>query len=344
MVKKEKSVLPAQNYVVLFFSFFLISVFTGCKKGELKYDAAGTFEATDIILSSEVNGKIIHLDVNEGDEIKEGQVIVKMDTVSLNLQKEQAEAAVQSLIQKQNSPSPQINVFYQQLSVAEYQIKTLQEQMVVLKKEQKRMSDLYKGDAATAQQVDDINGKVDILQYQIYTAEKQHNMIKSQIKSAKDQISIQNRGIMSEKSPLEKKVALIEDQIQRTSIISPINGTVLTKYAEQGEFIGMGKPVLKLADLSELTLKAYITGNQLPMVKLGQEVDIFVDNGSSEPKFYKGTVSSISDKAEFTPKTIQTKEERANLVYAIKIYVKNDGHIKIGMYGDVSFTPSTISK
>lgn len=344
MVKNVKSDLPLQNENLTIIILILFFMMSGCKKSELKYDAAGTFEATDIILSSEVNGKIIRFDANEGDEIKEGQVVVKMDTVNLNLQKEQAESTVEALRLKQNSPEPQITVFNQQLNVAESQIKTLLEQMKVLKKEQKRITDLYKGEAATSQQLDDINGKVDILQNQIHTAENQRGLVIAQIKSAKDQISIQNRSILSEKDPLEKKVALIDDQIRRTSVVSPINGTILTKYAEQGEFIAMGKPVLKLADLSEMTLKAYVTGDQLPVIKIGQEVDVFVDDATGESKSYKGIVSSVSDKAEFTPKTIQTKEERANLVYAVKIKVKNDGHIKIGMYGEVAFTSPNIEK
>jgi len=344
LVKYIKSFLTAQSDVLHAIMIILIFVLTGCKKSDIKFDAAGTFEATEIILSAEANGKITHFDANEGDEIKEGQIVVKIDSVNLNLQKEQAESTVEALAMKQNSPEPQITVFNQQLIVAESQIQTLLEQMKVLKKEQNRITDLYKGEAATAQQLDDVNGKVEILQKQIKTAEQQRTLVISQIKSARDQIAIQNRSIISEKIPMEKKVALINDQLKKTSIIAPLNGTILTKYVEKGEFITIGKPVLKLADLSEMILKAYITGDQLPVLQIGQVVDVFVDNLKGESKSYKGKVAAISDKAEFTPKTIQTKEERANLVYAVKINVINDGNLKIGMYGEVVFGASNAEK
>ena len=203
---------------------------------------------------------------------------------------------------------------------------------------------MFKSEAATAQMLDEINGKVDVLQKQIISAENQKSVISSQIQASKDQIAIQNRGILSEQLPMEKKVALIDDQLNRSSVMSPKDGTILTKYAEQGEFITMGKPLFKLADLSTMTLRAYISGNQLPDVKIGDIVSVYIDDAVNGSKEYQGKVSWISDKAEFTPKTIQTKDERANLVYAIKIEVKNDGNIKIGMYGEVSLAASNSKK
>ncbi|MBP9197310.1 MAG: efflux RND transporter periplasmic adaptor subunit [Saprospiraceae bacterium] len=344
MTNVLKSYLTAQSGKQYIFLLTLIFVVSSCKKSDIKYDAAGTFEATEIILSAEANGKITQFDANEGDEIKAGQVVVLIDTVNLNLQKEQAESTVDALLMKQNSAEPQITVLKQQLMVAESQIQTLLEQMKVLRKEQNRVSDLFKGEAATSQQMDDVNGKVEILQKQIKTAEQQRTLVISQMKSARDQIAIQNRSITSEKIPLQKRVALINDQIRKTAVIAPLNGTILTKYAEQGEFIAIGKPILKLADLSEMSLKAYITGDQLPAIQIGQDVDVFVDQLKGESKSFKGKITSISDKAEFTPKTIQTKEERANLVYAIKINVLNDGTLKIGMYGEVAFGSSNAEK
>lgn len=344
MTNVLKSYLSAKNGKQYVYLVTLIFIVSSCKKSDIKYDAAGTFEATEIILSAEANGKITQFDANEGDELKVGQVVVSIDTVNLNLQKEQAESTVDALLMKQTSAEPQINVLNQQLMVAESQIQTLIEQMKVLKKEQNRVSDLLKGEAVTAQQMDDINGKVEILQKQIKTAEQQRTLVISQIKSARDQVAIQNRSITSEKIPLQKRVALINDQISKTSVIAPINGTILTKYAEKGEFIAIGKPILKFADLSEMSLKAYITGEQLPAIQIGQVVEVFVDHLNGESKTLKGKITSISDKAEFTPKTIQTKEERANLVYAIKINVVNDGSLKIGMYGEVAFGTSNAEK
>ena len=170
----------------------------------------------------------------------------------------------------------------------------------------------------------------------------QFQILDAQIASAKSNVAIQNRGINSQKLPLDKQLELMDHQIAKTTIISPMNGMILTKYAEENEFIAMGRPVIKIADLSVMWLNAYISGPQLSTIKLGQEVEIFVDHGEGQ-KMYPGTISWISETAEFTPKTIQTKEERANLVYAMKIKVDNDGFLKIGMYGEVNFNNKSIA-
>jgi HlyD family secretion protein len=153
-------------------------------------------------------------------------------------------------------------------------------------------------------------------------------------------VGTQNRSVLSEAQPLQKRVAQLEDQVRRGSVENPLSGTVLTTYVHQGELATPGKPLYKIADLSTLTLRAYISGEQLPQVRLGQQVQVRVDDGASSYKNYTGRIAWVSDKAEFTPKTIQTKEERANLVYATKILVKNDGYLKIGMYGEVIFQPA----
>ena len=169
--------------------------------------------------------------------------------------------------------------------------------------------------------------------------EKIMNVTQQQINVQRNNIATQNRAYLSEGKPLEKRVAQLNDQLNKTNIINPINGTVITKYAEAGEMTSPGKALYKIADLSTMTLRAYITGTQLSQVKLGQTVKVLVDDGADKYKELPGTITWISDKAEFTPKTIQTKDERANLVYAIKVKVKNDGYLKIGMYGEVKFTP-----
>lgn len=321
----------------------LLVYFTSCRTKDIRYDASGTFESKEIILSSEANGRIVSLPINEGDNITAGQIIGAVDSLNLSLQKEQVMASVNALELKQNSANPQVTVLNQQLILAQTQLNALGVQMKVLKKEQGRMEALFAGGAATSQQLDDINGKVDILEKQIGTAEKQLSVVRSQILSAKEQIKIQNRGITSERIPLEKRMAVLADQINKTLITSAVNGTVLTKYAEEGEFVSIGKPILKVADLREMVLRLYITGSQLSSIKIGDTVAVYVDNASNGYDSYTGKVSWISDKAEFTPKTIQTKDERANLVYAVKVIVKNDGKIKIGMYGEVEFMPE-ISK
>ncbi len=210
------------------------------------------------------------------------------------------------------------------------QLAVQQSQLTNLQKERKRFENLVKADAATPKQLDDIIAQMDI-------ATKQMNVTRQQIKVQQTNTSTANRSILSEKAPLEKRIAQLNDQVKRANVINPINGTVLTKYAEAGEITAAGKPLYKVADLSTVTLRAYITGDQVSQVKLNQPVKVLVDNGAKNYKSYNGVISWISDKAEFTPKTIQTKDERANLVYAVKIRVVNDGYLKLGMYGEVNF-------
>jgi HlyD family secretion protein len=196
--------------------------------------------------------------------------------------------------------------------------------------EKARIERLIKADAATTKQLDDQNTLIDVLQKQIAVNEQQ-------IKVQQSTTGTQNSSVLSESKPLQKSIAQIDDQLKRTNITNPINGTVLTKYAMAGEFTTPGKALYKIGDLSVITLRAYITGTQLAQIKLGQQVKVLVDSSATEYREYAGEITWISDKAEFTPKTIQTKDERANLVYAIKIHVKNDGLLKIGMYGEANF-------
>jgi HlyD family secretion protein len=183
-------------------------------------------------------------------------------------------------------------------------------------------------DAATPKQLDDIEAQINVLNGQM-------KVTRRQMKVQETNIATQNRSILSEEKPLAKRAEVLGDQANRGKIINPINGTVLTRYAYAGEMIGAGKAIYKIADLSNLTLRAYITGDQLSQVKLGQPVQVYVDSGAKHYRNYAGKVTWISDKAEFTPKTIQTKNERANQVYAVKILVKNDGYLKIGQYGEI---------
>ena len=196
--------------------------------------------------------------------------------------------------------------------------------------EQARIQNLLKQDAATGKQLDDITAQVDV-------ARKSIAVTQQQIQVQKANVSTQNRGILSESGPLKKRAAQLDDQLKRASIVNPVAGTVIAQYAEAGEITSAGKALYKIADLSQVYLRAYITGAQLSQVKLGQTVKVLVDDGVKKYKEFPGTITWISDKAEFTPKTIQTKDERANLVYAIKVKVKNDGYLKIGMYGEVEW-------
>lgn len=314
-----------------------IVLMASCGNGNGKSDASGTFEADEVIVSAEATGKILQLNVEEGAALAKDMVIGKIDPTAIELQKEQAASSVEALGQKTNDASPQVSVLESQIVLQNRQVAVDEEQLRVLQKEQQRFQKLVAADAVPAKQLDDITGQVNVLEEKIKAGKTQLNVLQSQVNAQRRQVAIQNRGILSEKDPMEKKVAIIEDQLNRTSIKNPLAGTVLTKYAQANEFTSTGKALYKIADLSVLKLRAYITGNQLAQVKLNQPVKVKVDDGKGGYREFSGTISWISDKAEFTPKTIQTKEERANLVYAVKINVKNDGYLKIGMYGEVLF-------
>ncbi|MBL0181580.1 MAG: HlyD family efflux transporter periplasmic adaptor subunit [Chitinophagaceae bacterium] len=317
--------------------FLTIAGFISCNNGNGKYDASGTFEAEEVIVSAEATGKILQLNIEEGASLAKDSVVGKIDPTAIELQKEQASSSVEALQQKTNDATPQVNILESQLQLQQRQIAVDEEQLKVLQKEQQRFQKLVAADAVPAKQLDDINGQVSVLKEKIIAAKTQLNVLHSQINSQRSMVAIQNRSILSEKDPMEKKVAQIQDQLDKTTIKNPLAGTVLTKYAQQNEFTATGKALYKIADLSTMKLRAYITGDQLAQVKLNQPVKVKVDDGKGKYRELAGIITWISDKAEFTPKTIQTKEERANLVYAMKINVKNDGYLKIGMYGEVLF-------
>jgi len=311
---------------ILITATFIFSL-VACNNNNHKFDASGTFEVDEVIVSSEIPGKILSFNVHEGDSIPKNKVVGEIDAENLSLQKEQVEATIQALSEKKANVLPQVSLLQKQLAVQQSQLKNLL-------REKTRFENLLKQDAATGKQVDDINAQVDVAQKQIAVTQQQINV-------QRNTVSTQNRSVMSAGKPLEKQVAEINNKIQKSNIVNPIAGTVITKYAEEGELTSAGKALYEIADLSEMTLRAYISGTQLSQVKLNQTVQVFVDNGADKYKEMNGIVTWISDKAEFTPKTIQTKDERANLVYAIKIKVKNDGYLKIGMYGEVSFNPKS---
>lgn len=318
-----------------YFSLFLLISLAACKDGDQEFDASGVFEADEVVISSEAVGKILRFEIEEGSSLEAGQVIGSVDCKSLSLQKAQVEASIDALGQKTNDAAPQTQILREQLTTQQRQIATQREQLRILERERKRLDNLVKAEAVPAKQLDDVEGQIDILKKQIETTESQLAVVTQQIKSQQQQVSIQNRGVLSERKPLEERIAQFDDQLQRCNITNPIEGTVLVKYAAADEMTATGKPLYKIANLSTLTLRAYITGDQLSKVKLNQSVKVFVDNGKDDYKEVSGTVTWIAGKAEFTPKTIQTKDERANLVYATKIKVKNDGYLKIGMYGEV---------
>jgi HlyD family secretion protein len=295
-----------------------------CNGNDQDMDASGTFEAEEVIVSSSANGKILELNVEEGSTVAKDSVVGLVDPADISFQKEQVEESIRALSDQTLNVEPQIALLRDQLTVQQSQLDNLL-------REKTRTENLVRQDAATSKQLDDINSQIDVLTKQMQVTQQQINVQKTNT-------GTQNRGILSQGKPLEKRVAQLEDQLSKTRVTNPINGTVLTKYAEPGEMTSTGKALYKIADLSTLTLRAYISGTQLSQVKLNQQVKVLVDEGNGY-KELPGTITWISDKAEFTPKTIQTKDERANLVYAVKIRVKNDGFLKIGMYGEVKLKP-----
>lgn len=302
-----------------------VAAIMSCNRGTNQFDASGTFEADEVIVSAEVPGKLLSFSVEEGSQIAGDSVVGVIDSTQLVLQKSQVEANMRALHERTADVAPQVKLLQDQVAVQEVQLDYLQ-------KEKARMERLVKDDAATTKQLDDINNQVAVLTKQI-------DVNRQQIKVQMNTVGTQNRSILSETQPLKQSVAQLQDQVRRTHVRNPITGTVLTRYAMAGEVVTAGKALYKIADLSQIVLRAYISGEQLPQVKLNQQVMVYVDSSANAYRNLTGTITWISDKAEFTPKTIQTKDERANLVYAIKIKVKNDGLIKIGMYGEVNLDP-----
>lgn len=297
-----------QKVRLTLFSFLSIFFF-GCGNGNDKFDASGTFESEEVIVSSEAMGKLVMLNVEEGMQLKQNQLVGVVDTLQLHLKKKQLEASIKAVLSKQ----PDI----------ETQLATIEEQIKTASAERRRIENLIKSNAAATKMLDDINAQLELLD--------------KQYKATKSNLSITKLGLQNETYPLLAQIEQIEDQINKSIIRNPFDGTVLTRYAKQNEITTNAKALYKIADLSTMTLRAYINGDQLGEIKLGQKVKVFVDNGKSEQKELSGEIYWVSSKAEFTPKTIQTKDERANLVYAVKVHVKNDGYLKIGMYGEVKF-------
>lgn len=289
--------------------FVLITLISSCKKSNGDYDASGSFESTEIIISAETSGRILAFLPEEGDQLTANQEVVIIDSIQLFLKKLQLNASMKAL----ESRRPDL----------QKQIATIEQQIVTAKTERKRMENLVKANAATTKQLDDINAQILVLE--------------KQLTASRSSIETTNQGLSGEAEALRMQVLQIDDQLRKCRVMSPIAGTVLTKYAETGELAVPGKALLKIADTDHMVLRAYITADQLTQIKLGQKVKVLADFGDDDQKEYVGQISWISSKSEFTPKTIQTRDERANLVYAVKIRVKNDGYLKIGMYASVLF-------
>jgi HlyD family secretion protein len=315
----------------------LLLASTGCAAKEDGHDASGVFEARETIIAAEIAGQIIAMPIEEGETLKAGSVVAEIDCKQLELQRAQMQASDVAITERTTEAKPQLEILVEEQKAIESQLAVQREQLAVLERERARFTALVEAKAAPAKSLADIEGQMAVLQRQMTSTERQVAIMRQRRESYSDQVALQNRATSSERTPTQARIATIDEQISKCKVINPVAGTVLTKYAEQFEFATPGKPLYRIADLSTITLRAYITGDQLGAAKLGQAVQIFIDAGADKFRELKGTLVWVSDKAEFTPKTIQTKSERSNLVYAVKIRVPNDGSLKIGMYAEVAF-------
>lgn len=297
------------NHKITFLALITV-FFTACKSTAPTPDAYGNFEADETIVSSRADGNLEVFNVEEGTVLNTGEEVGLVDTTQLHLKKIQLMATKQSLREKLPDIQPELQVIKQQIAAQE--------------RERDRTMNLLKVGAAMPKTLDDINANLKILQ--------------SQLAARRAQLDVQTSATLSESSPIDAQIAQVKDQLAKCNIINPKKGMVLVKYAEPGETVHFGSPLYKLGDVDEIILRAYISGDQLSSVKLGQMVKLRIDVSKDAYQYYDGKVEWISSEAEFTPKIIQTKDERVNMVYATKIRVKNDGKIKIGMPGEVFLT------
>ncbi len=289
---------------VLYIAVSLLAI--ACSK-EAEFDAQGTFEATEVVVSSEATGRILNFDIEEGMTIVANQAVGTIDSLQLHLQRKQLLAQQSALLTSRPDVKKQVG--------------SLREQIVKQKSELRRVENMLSDGAATQKQKDDIEAQIKILE--------------GQLEATLSTLSKNTSTINDNSVALEAQIAALDDRISKCRILSPVGGTVLVKYAEAGELASVGKPLMKIADLKNIYLRAYFTSDQLANIKLGDEVKVVADFGGEERYDYTGRVAWISSESEFTPKTIQTKDSRANLVYAIKIAVENDGRLKIGLAGEV---------
>ncbi len=287
----------------------IVTMLAACGNKEKDYDATGTFEATETTVSAEQSGVLLAFNVNEGDNVEAGREIGMVDTTQIWLKIRQLGATKE--------------VYASQKPDMEKQIAATRQQLLKARQEQRRYQELVNDGAAPAKMLDDATSQVQVLQ--------------KQLDAQMSSLSVSSRSLDRQMAATDVQVTQLRDQLRKCHVVAPTSGTVLEKYVERGEFVAMGKPLFKIADTDHLFLRAYVTSAQLQQVKLGQKVKVFADFGDGKKSAYDGTVTWISSCSEFTPKTILTDDERADLVYAVKIAVQNDGYAKIGMYGEVKF-------
>ena len=310
---------------------------TACSKKEKAFDATGTFEATEVTISAKATGELKSFDVTEGQTIEGGTQVGRIDTYQLVLQKQQLETQRGQLAaSKRQLASNRSASSSQQLDLNK-QLSSIQQQIANAQRERQRFAELVKDGAVPRKQLDDIDNQIKVLNRQLEATRDQIRSTNAALAEHGKGIGAQMDGIDAQVAGIDAQQRQLDDQIANADIVAPYKGTVLEKYVEQGEFVSTGKPLFKMADVDNMFIRAYVTSAQLQRIKVGQTCKVFADYGDGQKKEYPGTISWISNRSEFTPKTILTDDERADLVYAVKIAIKNDGYVKIGMYGEVKF-------
>lgn len=315
----------------------VLLLLVACGNKEKEYDATGTFEATEVTVSAKSTGELQRFDVTEGQEIDQNVVVGNIDAYQLKLQRQQLENTKEQLKANKKQLNATRGATNSKQLDLEKQVASIRQQIANAQRERQRYNELVNDGAVPRKQLDDINYQIKVLEKQLAATQEQIRSNNASLKEQSQGITAQMEGIDAQQLTVESQKAQLDDQIANSDIKAPITGSVLEKYVERGEYVTVGKPLFKMADTQNMFIRAYVTSAQLKDIKVGQQVKVFADYGNGQKKSYDGTVTWISSRSEFTPKTILTDDERADLVYAVKIAFKNDGYVKIGMYGEVKF-------
>ncbi len=315
----------------------VLLLLVACGKKEKAYDATGTFEATEVTVSAKATGELKTFTVSEGQTLESGAQVGRIDTYQLEMQRQQLESQRNQLAASKRQLSSNRTATNRQQLDLNKQLSSIQQQIANAKRERQRYAELVKDGAVPRKQLDDIDNQIKVLNRQLEATRDQIGSNNAALAEQGKGLGAQMDGIDSQVAGIAAQQRQLDDQIANAEIVAPQAGTVLEKYVEQGEYVTTGKPLFKMADVETMYIRAYVTSAQLQRIKVGQACKVFADYGDGQKKEYAGTVTWISSRSEFTPKTILTDDERADLVYAVKVAIQNDGYVKIGMYGEVKF-------
>ena len=323
--------------IIFMASVSLMVMLAACSKKEKAYDATGTFEATEVTISAKATGELKSFDITEGQTIEGGAQVGRIDTYQLELKKQQLETQRGQLAASKRQMSSNRSATNSQQLELNKQLSSIQQQIANAQRERQRYTELVKDGAVPRKQLDDIDNQIKVLNRQMEATRDQIRSNNAALAEQGKGISAQMDGIDAQVAGIDAQKRQLDDQIANADIVAHYKGTLLEKYVEKGEYVTTGKPLFKMADVETMYIRVYVTSAQLQSIKVGQQCKVFADYGNGQRKEYAGTVTWISSRSEFTPKTILTDDERADLVYAVKIAIKNDGYVKIRMYGEVKF-------